>query len=59
MQWEFISFNVFKALGEYMAKSSPEKTEGLCLLGQIMGGIVERISASREGQSVQDGGRFS
>lgn len=44
MQWEFFSFNVSKALGEYKAKSSPEKTEGLCLLGQMMRGDCGKVS---------------
>lgn len=52
----YFTFNVFKALGEYMAKSSPEKTEGLCLLGQIMGGLWKglvlqgRVSLCRMGK---------
>lgn len=79
--WDFLSFNVSKALGEYKAKSSKEKTEGL-FSGIKDGGDFERDQAcvgsfcwcnvhykrlwfggtrwaSREGQSMEDGGVFS
>lgn len=42
--WDFLSFNVSKALGEYKAKSSKEKTEGL-FSGIRDGGDFERDQA--------------